>query len=83
LHGAKIKQELNVATINKALLFRIFATVMTFIEKYKVLQDKNFLTDMITESVYDTMHLEGQGLPKEKIKEFVVESLEKLESKTK
>jgi len=50
---------------------------MSFIEKYKSLQDKSFLVNMITESVYDTMHLEGQGLPKAKIKELVEQSFEK------
>lgn len=54
---------------------------MTFIEKYKVLQDKTFLINMITESVYDTMHLEGQGVSKEKIKEFVEQSLATPKSK--
>lgn len=54
---------------------------MTFIQKYKVLQDRNFLVTMITNSVYDTMHLEGQGLPKEKIKKLVEKSLEEPKSK--
>lgn len=64
------------------MLLSIFVSAMSFIEKYKVLQDRNYLVNMITESVYDTMHLEGQGLPKEKIKEFVEQSFEKPQSKT-
>jgi hypothetical protein len=48
---------------------------MTFLEKYKVLQDKNYLKEMISRSVYDTMQLEGQGLPFEKIKKMVEEAL--------
>jgi len=48
---------------------------MTFLEKYKVLQDKNYLKEMISRSVYDTMQLEGQGLPLEKIKKMVEEAL--------
>lgn len=48
---------------------------MTFMEKYKALQDKNYLKDMIARSVYDTMQLEGQGLPLDKIKKMVEEAL--------
>jgi hypothetical protein len=50
---------------------------MTFIEKYKILQDRNYLVNMISRSVYDTMHLEGQGLPLDKIKKLVEHSLPK------
>ncbi len=48
---------------------------MTFLEKYKVLQDKRYLKEMISKSVYDTMQLEGQGLPIEKINRLVEEAL--------
>ena len=54
---------------------------MTFIQKYKVLQDKSFIINMITDSVYATMHLEGQGLPKKKVKELVERSFEQSASK--
>jgi hypothetical protein len=48
---------------------------MTIMEKYKVLQDRNYLVNMITKSVYDTMQLEGQGLPLDRIKKLVERSL--------
>ncbi len=44
---------------------------MTFKEKYKKFQNLNYVVNMITKSVYDTMHLEGQGLPEAEIKELV------------
>jgi hypothetical protein len=44
---------------------------MTFKEKYTKFQNLNYVVEMITKSVYDTMHLEGQGLPKTEIKEIV------------
>ena len=48
---------------------------MTFIEKYKALQDRKYLIEMITKSVYDTMSLEDQKLSMAKIKELVKQSL--------
>jgi hypothetical protein len=48
---------------------------MTFLEKYNILQDKNYLKEMISKSVYDTMQLEGQGLPMDKINRMVEEAL--------
>ena len=44
---------------------------MTFLEKYPRLQDKSYLTEVITESVYATMALEEQTVPKPRVKEIV------------
>lgn len=44
---------------------------MTFYEKYPQLKEKSFLTVMLTETVYATMSLEDQQVPKEKIEEIV------------
>ncbi len=45
---------------------------MTFRQKYLQLQNTDFVINMITKSVYDTMHLENQGLSKAKIKKMVL-----------
>lgn len=50
-------------------------STMTFRQKYKSLQDKNFVIEMITKAVYDTMHLEGQGLPKNEVYQIVMDVL--------
>lgn len=48
---------------------------MTFYEKYPQLQDKGFLTTVLTETVFATMSLEDQQVPKPKIKEIVLSVL--------
>ncbi len=55
---------------------------MTFYEKYPQLQEKAFLTQMLTETVFTTMSLEDQQVPKDKVKEIVLSLLsdDKLES---
>jgi hypothetical protein len=44
---------------------------MTFREKYKNLQNLHYVIEMISKSVYDTMHLEGQGVSKTETQEIV------------
>ena len=55
---------------------------MTFYEKYPQLQEKAFLTQMLTETVFTTMSLEDQQVSKDKVKEIVLSLLsdDKLES---
>lgn len=48
---------------------------MTFYEKYPQLQEKAFLTEVLTETVYSTMSLEDQQVPKDKVQEIVVSLL--------
>ena len=54
---------------------------MTFREKYKKLQNLHYVIDMITKSVYDTMHLEGQGLTKAETKKIVEQVMNEPASK--
>jgi hypothetical protein len=44
---------------------------MTFLEKYPQLQDKAYLAEVITESVYATMALEEQTVPKPRVREII------------
>lgn len=44
---------------------------MTFLKKYPQLQDKAYLTEVITKSVYATMALENQTVPEEQVREIV------------
>ena len=44
---------------------------MTFVEKYTQLQDRAFLSAMLTETVFATMSLEDQQVPKTTIQEIV------------
>lgn len=48
---------------------------MTFYEKYPQLQEKRFLTQMLTETVFTTMSLENQQVPKEKVEKIVLSLL--------
>lgn len=50
---------------------RVTFVIMTFYEKYPQLQEKAFLTQMLTETVFTTMSLEDQQVPKNKIEEIV------------
>jgi hypothetical protein len=49
---------------------------MTLKQKYKSLQNGDYVKQMITNSVYDTMQLEGQGIAFEKVKQLVNEVLQ-------
>lgn len=44
---------------------------MTFYEKYPQLQQKAFLTEVLTETVFSTMSLEDQQVPKPKVRQIV------------
>ena len=45
---------------------------MKLYEKYKQFQNESYLLEQVTNSVYATMQLENQGLPKQKIQEIVL-----------
>ncbi|MFI5161652.1 MAG: hypothetical protein ACHQHN_10270 [Sphingobacteriales bacterium] len=44
---------------------------MKFFEKYPQLQEKKFLTKILTDTVFSTMSLEDQQVEKSKIKKMV------------
>ena len=44
---------------------------MTFYDKYPQLQEKGFLTEVLTETVFATMSLEDQQVPKAKVQKIV------------
>lgn len=54
---------------------------MTFIETYKQLQNEDYLAELLTESVYTTMYLEDQEVPKEKVHEIVLSVLKEYKLK--
>lgn len=49
---------------------------MTFFEKYPQLQDRAFLVQLLTDTVYTTMSLEGQQVPKQKVERIVLALLD-------
>ncbi len=54
---------------------------MNFYEKYPQLQEKSFLTKMLTNTVFSTMSLEDQQVSKVKVQEIVLSLLEEKELK--
>jgi hypothetical protein len=48
---------------------------MTFYEKYSQLKDKQFLEQLITNTVYATMCLENQEVSRPKVNEIVLSQL--------
>ena len=48
---------------------------MTFFEKYEQLRNEAFLTKLLTDTVYATMCLENQEVPKSKVIEIVLSVL--------
>ena len=56
---------------------------MKFYEKYPQLKEKSFLTKMLEDTVFSTMSLEDQEVPKSKIIKIVQTILEKKELKGK
>ncbi len=48
---------------------------MTFYEKYPQLKEKAFLLNMLTETVFTTMSLEDQQVPKNKVQEIILSLL--------
>ena len=48
---------------------------MTFYEKYPQLKEKAFLAEMLTETVFTTMSLEDQQVPKAKVHKIVLSLL--------
>ncbi|MFB0947146.1 MAG: hypothetical protein ACI9V1_001390 [Spirosomataceae bacterium] len=55
---------------------------MKFYEKYPQLQEKHFLSKMLSETVYSTMSLEDQTVAMPKIKQLVREVIAENESKS-
>lgn len=51
---------------------------MKLIDKYRKLQNKAFVKEMVTRSVYASMQLENQGVAKGRIEELYAEVLENL-----
>lgn len=56
----------------------IFAR-MKFYEKYPQLREKQFLVEMLSNTVFSTMALENQDVPMSKIKEIVLALLRERE----
>ncbi len=54
---------------------------MKFYEKYPELKKKSFLTEMLSDSVFSTMSLENQQVPKTKIIKIVEKILKEKELK--
>ncbi|UPT66534.1 MAG: hypothetical protein M0D57_19080 [Sphingobacteriales bacterium JAD_PAG50586_3] len=54
---------------------------MKFYEKYPQLQEKAFLTQVLTDTVYSTMLLENQIVEKNRVKEIVLSLLNEQELK--
>jgi hypothetical protein len=54
---------------------------MKFYEKYPQLKEKEFLTQILTDTVFSTMSLEDQEVPKERVEEIVLSLLHEEELK--
>ena len=54
---------------------------MKFYDKYPQLKEKEFLTQLLTDTVFSTMALEDQEVPKPKVEEIVLEVLQEEELK--
>ncbi|MBS1501343.1 MAG: hypothetical protein JST32_04735 [Bacteroidetes bacterium] len=54
---------------------------MKFFEKYPQLREKEFLTQILTDTVFSTMSLEDQEVEKSKVRQIVISLLEKEELK--
>jgi hypothetical protein len=54
---------------------------MKFYEKYPQLKEKEFLTKILTDTVFSTMVLEDQEVPKPRVKEIVLSLLREEELK--
>lgn len=48
---------------------------MKLYKKYTQLQDRKFLVNLMTDTVYSTMQLENQPVPKNKVEEIVLSVL--------
>lgn len=48
---------------------------MTFYEKYPQLKEQGFLAEVLTETVFTTMALEDQQVPRDKVEEIVLSLL--------
>jgi len=55
---------------------------MTFYEKYPQLKEKESLTQILVETVFTTMSLENQQVPKKKVEEIVLSLLADQELKS-
>jgi hypothetical protein len=59
----------------------IFAFGMKFYDKYPQLKNKEFLTQVLTNTVFSTMALEDQEVPRAKVEEIVLSLLNEKELK--
>lgn len=50
---------------------------MTFYDKYPQLREREFIAKVLIETVFSTMLLEDQEVPKSKVQEIVIALLEK------
>ena len=53
---------------------------MKFYEKYPQLKDRNFLSKVLVDTVFSTMSLEDQSVPKSKVVKIVQSVLKERES---
>lgn len=54
---------------------------MKFYEKYPQLKEKGFLAQLLTNTVFSTMSLENQEVPRSKVEEIVLSLLKEQELK--
>lgn len=54
---------------------------MKFYEKYPQLKEKGFLAQLLTNTVFSTMSLENQEVPRPKVEEIVLSLLKEQELK--
>jgi hypothetical protein len=50
---------------------------MSFLDKYPKLKERQFMTDLVTKTVYATMALEDQKVEEVRVREIVVSLLNK------
>ncbi len=90
----KLNKDLLLIALPSALLLQILCwqkcfhfevksifVAMTFYEKYPQLQEKAFVTEMLTETVFTTMSLEDRQVPKHKVEKIIVSLLAEQELK--
>jgi hypothetical protein len=68
----------NTFCVGNAIHFEVseyLCLVMTFYEKYPQLKEKTFLIQILTETVFTTMSLEDQQVPKDRVQEIVLSVL--------
>jgi hypothetical protein len=59
----------------------VYLHAMKFYDKYPKLKEKDFLVNLLTDTVFSTMALEDQTVPKPRVREIVLSFLDEQESK--